>query len=367
MKKIKICITCINGFLTYDFVESLKNQKDFESYLIGIDISDGTKGAILCDKFYRVSSPKKEKNYLNDIKKIYLKEKFDVIIPLSDIENYILLKNKDFFEDLKIKFKMPFNNYSTASLFYNKENFLEYCNKNKFKTGKYTIVSSYAKVIEFVKKYKSKKYILKPVRGSGTKNVFLINDKVKKKIKILESRDCDEVNFKILKKLNIFKNNEEFILMPYIDGNIYDIDCIAKNGRIKEFCIRLREIKNRFMFYSTGHRIVRDNKIKKLIKNFVSKLKLDGICDFDVIKKRNKIYLLEASCRFSGSVGVCTSSGMNFPAQIIRYLMNMKKKNYKLKYNESFRSFLVFKKIKDTKKNILLNDYIPHYSKQLKY
>ena len=52
MKKIKICITCINGFLTYDFVESLKNQKDFESYLIGIDISDGTKGAILCDKFY---------------------------------------------------------------------------------------------------------------------------------------------------------------------------------------------------------------------------------------------------------------------------------------------------------------------------
>ena len=80
--------------------------------------------------------------------------------------------------------------------------------------------------------------------------------------------------------------------MPYLVGNIYDVDCIAVNGKIKDFCIRLREIRNRFMFYSTGHRIVRDIKIKKLLSKFISKLKLNGICDFDVIKRKNKIYLL---------------------------------------------------------------------------
>ena len=196
---------------------------------------------------------------------------------------------------------------------------------------------------------------------------FYLIIKLKKSIKILESRNCLEVNLKILKSFEIFKNNEEYILMPYLVGNIYDVDCIAVNGKIKDFCIRLREIRNRFMFYSTGHRIVRDIKIKKLLSKFISKLKLNGICDFDVIKRKNKIYLLEASCRFSGSVGACTKSGINFPAQIIRHIMNLKKINYKIKYNNSFRSFLVFKKITNAKKNILLDDYIPHYSKQLKY
>lgn len=40
MKTVKICISCINGYLTYDFIDSLKNQKDFKSYLIGIDMND---------------------------------------------------------------------------------------------------------------------------------------------------------------------------------------------------------------------------------------------------------------------------------------------------------------------------------------
>ena len=61
MKTVKICISCINGYLTYDFIDSLKNQKDFNSYLIGIDMSDSNKGKILCNKFYKVNDPRNEK------------------------------------------------------------------------------------------------------------------------------------------------------------------------------------------------------------------------------------------------------------------------------------------------------------------
>ncbi len=367
MKKIKICITCVNGFLTYDFIESLKNQKDFKPFIIGIDLSDRTKGKILCDKFYKVSNPKNEKKYLKDIVKIYKREKFDIILPLSDLENYVLLKNKKKLQKLKINFDLPFNNFPIANLFYDKKKFLNFCKVNKFPTGSFKIVKEFKDVLNFIGKNKSRKYILKPVKGSGTKNVFLINNKVKKSIQILESRNCIETNLRILKNLKILNKKEEYILMHYLEGNIYDVNCIAENGKVKEFCIMIREIRNRFMFYSTGHRVIKDPEIKKLVSNFVSKLKMNGICDFDVIKNKNKTYLLEASCRFSGSVGACTKSGINFPAQIIRYIMNMKKINYKIKFNNSFRSFLVFKKIKNSKKNILLDDYIPHYSKQLKY
>ena len=367
MKKISICLSCINGFLTYDFIESLKNQKDFKVKIIGIDSNDRTKGKIICDKFYKVSRPENEKQYLNDIIKIYKKEKFSIFFPLSDSENYIILKNKLKLEKKKINFKLPFNDFNLSKTFYDKKTFLEQCKKKGIKIGDYKIISDFKSLNLFIKEKKFAKYILKPVKGSGTNNVFLINQKSKKKIKILESRNCFELNLITLKKMKVFKKNKEYIIMPYYKGEIYDVDCIALNGKIKELCIRLREIKNRFMFYSTGHRIVSNGKIKKLISKFVKIFEINGICDFDVIKNGNNYLLLEASCRFSGSVGVCTKSGINFPAQMVRYIMKMKTKKFKKSYNTSFRSFLVFQKIDNSKRKILLNDYIPHYSKQLTY
>ena len=105
MKKIKICISCVNGFLTYDFIKSLKNQNDFKTKIIGIDITNRSKGSILSDVFYKVNEPKNEKNYVSDIIRIYRKEKFDIFFPLSDIENFVLLKNKKKLEKLGVNFK----------------------------------------------------------------------------------------------------------------------------------------------------------------------------------------------------------------------------------------------------------------------
>ena len=367
MKKVKICVSCVNGFLTYDFINSLRNQKDFNPLIIGIDITNNTKGQIICDRFYQVANPKNEKNFIEDLIKIYKKEKFDILFPLSDLENFVILKNLTYLKNKKINFKLPFTNYKLAKIFYNKEKFLELCHKKNINVGIFKIVENLNEVSEFIKKNKKNKYILKPIKGSGSKNVYLLNPKIKKSITILESRNCYEINFEILKNKKILSKKNQFIIMPFYEGKIYDIDCIAKKGKIEELAIRLREIKNRFMFYSTGHRIIKNQKIKKLITKTVRALELDGICDFDVIEDSGKIYLLESSCRFSGSVGVCTLSGLNLPAQMTRYLMGLKKRNYKIIYNNSFRSFLVLKKIQDRKKNILLDEYIPHYSKQLDY
>ena len=52
---------------------------------------------------------------------------------------------------------------------------------------------------------------------------------------------------------------------------------------------------------------------------------------------------------------------------MVRYLMNLKPKKYKLKVNKFFRSFLILKEIKSNKSKIRLDDYIHHYSKQLSY
>ena len=366
-KNLTICLSCVNGFLTYDFIKSLKNQKDFKAKIIGIDSGDSNKGDLICDKFYKVSSASNEKKYLKDIEKIYKQEKFDIFFPLSDIESFIILKYRNYLNKKSIKFKLPFNDFEKAKLFYDKKLFLDFCQENKIPSGKHFFVKNISEVKNIIKKTNAK-YILKPTSGSGTKGVYLLNKFLKKKIKILESRNCYEINLKDLIYEDIFRKKKEFIMMPFYKGNIYDIDCIANNGKILHLSIRLREIKNRFMFYSTGHKIVYIKKIEKLITLFVKKLKLDGICDFDVIEKgKNNFILLEASCRFSGSVGVCTRAGVNFPSEMVRKILKLKQKKSKLNINSSYRSFLVFKKIDKSKSKILLNDYIPHYSKQSEY
>ena len=184
---------------------------------------------------------------------------------------------------------------------------MNFCKLNNINVGKFKIISNYNSLFKEIKKSYKRKFILKPVKGSGTKNVFLLNLNSSRKINILESRNCVELNLEILKD-KYFKNKSQFILMPYYNGKMYVL-IIAQDGKIKEFCIR---ISNRFIFYSIGHRIIKNSNIKKLIKKFISKLKFTGICDFDLIEQNKKFYLLEASCRFSGSVGICTKSGLNF-------------------------------------------------------
>ena len=54
----------MNGFLTYDFIESLKNQKDFKPYIIGLDVENRTK-----DKYFAINSTKFQ---IQTMKKIIL-------------------------------------------------------------------------------------------------------------------------------------------------------------------------------------------------------------------------------------------------------------------------------------------------------
>ena len=53
--------------------------------------------------------------------------------------------------------------------------------------------------------------------------------------------------------------------------------------------VRKRLMFNKFMYYSPGHKIIRNTKISELIRKFI-KSEFTGISDFDIVKSKGKLY-----------------------------------------------------------------------------
>ncbi len=364
-KLINICISCVGGILIYDFIKSLRNQKDFIASITGIDKDKNASGKVLCDNFYQINQPDFEKKYLNNLVKIITRDKIDIFFPLSDKECEVILNNQSFLKKKTPKTYYWVGKSNPHNILTNKEKFLSFCKLYKFYTEKYFIVNTFKEFIKIAKSQKNKKLILKSLSESGSKGVFLINKKLKQNINILKGRDCYETNINFHKKT--FKQKKNFVLMPYFDGDFFDVDCISKNGNLLDFSVRKRNNKNQFLFYSTGHKTIKNDLIKKTVKKFIKIAKIDGPCDFDVILRKDKVILMEASARLSGSVGICSKAGINFPAQAVRILMNMPYKKMTLKKNLTFRTFLTSDLISKKNSKIFMEYYIPYFEKQLKY
>ncbi len=364
-KIIKICISCIGGILIFDFINSLKKQKDFDVEIVGIDKDMDAHGKVLCDKFINVCDPKDESKYIRELIKILKKNQIDIFFPLSDKECEVVSKNIDYLKNAVKKTNFWVGKSKPNDILINKEKFLNFCRLNKFLTEKYFIVRNYQEFRKFSLKEKNKKLILKTLVGSGSKGVYLINKKLKKNINILKGRNCYETNIHFHKKT--FNGKEKFVLMPYFKGDFFDVDCIASKGKLLDFSIRKRNNKNQFLFYSTGHITVKNNKIKKTIKDFILRAEIDGPCDFDVILKNKKVIIMEASARLSGSVGICSKAGINFPAQAVRKVMKLNYRPMKLKKDVTFRTFLTSDIISKKNSDIFMEYYIPYFEKQLQY
>ena len=364
-KLINICLSCVGGILVFDFIKSLRNQKDFNVSVTGIDRDKNASGKVLCEKFYQINDPNFEIKYLNKLIKILNENKIDVFFPLSDKECEVITNNLSYLKKQSPKTIIWLGSSEPEKILFDKEKFLSFCKINKFYTENYFIIENFTDFKKIALEQKNKKLILKSLTGSGSKGVFLINKDLKKNINILRGRDCYETNISFHK--NKFKQKEKYVLMPYFEGDFFDVDCIVAKGKLLDFSIRKRNNKNQFLFYSTGHQTIKNNLIKKTIAKFVKIAKIDGPCDFDVILRNNKVILMEASARLSGSVGICTKAGINFPAQAIRKSMNFKYKKMILKKNITFRTFLTSDIISKKNSKAFMEYYIPYFEKQLKY
>lgn len=322
----RILVTCIGGHFTYEIIKSLKKEN---FYVAGCDIKK-TKNSIFVDNFFYSLDPKKsEVNYINNILKECKKNRINIVIPTSENEVSAIANNLEKFKKKKIK--VPISDNKIVKIMSDKHRIFKFLNDKNIDVGKWVLIKNIIHLKKIFKNriFKNKIYILKPRKSSGSRGVLIINDKLDKFRYLLDDTDrfCGTGNLNsIIKELKRNKKNlRNYILMPYHQNKTFDVDCLAKNGKLILCVTRLRKYENPFSPINQGCEISNNKSISKYCEKIVNALNIDGCCDFDiVIRNDKKPQLLDSSCRLSGSCTASLQAGINIPVNLINLINNKK-------------------------------------------
>ena len=330
----RILVTCIGGHFSYQVIDSIKKVKNLSKFILGVDVNPNIN-AFFVDKFEVV--PRADLSQIKYIKKIiYLckKYKIDTVLPSSENETLAISKYINYFNKLKIKTST--SSHKTVNLMTDKLKMYEYLNNSNVDVGKWKKIDNYNDAINVLNYfgYPSKKVVIKPKFGSGSRGILIVNSKKNSFANLLNDRFCGEGSWEAIKEelKNSSKSLDDCFAMPYHGGKTYDVDCIANKGKLVLAVTRLRVYENPLSPTNQGCIISSNKIINNYCKKIVSAFKINGACDFDiVIRKDSKPQLLDASCRLSGSVGASLNAGANVTEQLIKMLHGKKLSKFKIK------------------------------------
>ena len=228
---------------------------------------------------------------------------------------------------------------------------MNFLNMHNLDTGKFKKISNLAEAeLEIFRfGYPKKKVILKQRYGSGSRGIFVINSNINKCKELLTDRICLEGNWNIIKDQIKLKlgSLDNFLLMPFYDGDTFDVDCVANRGKLVNISIRRRIYENPFSPVNEGCELVENSKISKYCENIVKILNIHKACDFDItLDNKKKPKILDASSRLSGSVGASIVGGKNILKDLLSVIQSKKIKIQKTNNKKRLRILPVAKFIK---------------------
>lgn len=172
------------------------------------------------------------------------------------------------------------------NLFAYKLNYKKLLGEKSISSPEIELLKSEKQLNQFLTRY-SDGVVLKPVSGSGSKEVRLLNS---------------EFDFDI--KSFLTDNPAGYLLEEYIDGTEYGGDFIISNGKLLFYYPTVKS-KNA-QWVPTGHIVLKNVSCFEVLRAFIAevaeKISLkDGIYNVDLIVKDQKPYLIDLSPRIGGN------------------------------------------------------------------
>ena len=327
-----IGITCVGGYYAYELIECFRNQDDFNATIVGFDANPKASGRFFCDKFQVIPSAKDSpEKFISSVIEACSKSSIDFFIPSSEEECKAVSDNIDLFNANSIDTSI--GNSEIVDVMTDKFSFLDYLDNNGVDVGRFYSINLLDDVLKSLNNlgYPENKVVLKPRNGSGSRGVLIVDSDLKVLNEIIPDRNCAEGNIELI--VEYAKNSKidfsSYMAMEYYSGDVYDIDCVARDGDAINVVPRLRKYDNPLSPYNEGCIISQDKNIISYVSDVISALQCHGACDFDIaIDSLGRPRVIDASTRLSGSVAASKLAGINIPAQLVRIIKRMPTKQY---------------------------------------
>lgn len=335
MNNLRILVTGAGAIVAPSIIKNYKVVDERDIYVVGVDIKP-----IVCnkyiDKYYQYRKPT-DKDYIETLLNICIKEKINFVIPLVDSELLILSKNKELFK--KNNIIICINEPDKIELVQNKYNLYKYLEEKnvgvprsiKFNNIEELIAAS--KQITGIKCYK-------PVISSGSRGFKIIKDDIDYDEYLFGSKaDSKYISMDyLIKSMKKCKNIPQMMLMEYVSGDLYNVNVLANNGQT------LYAVSGKVLDFGLGNttkcKIENNIEVLDFCKKITKLLKLNGNIGFEVAyTNANKLKLIEINIRVQGQIYSSTLAGVNFPYLELKYYLGEELPKYDIREITMIRYF----------------------------
>ena len=283
-----------------------KEELNIKGTLIGVDIDELAPAMFFVDKKYIVPRIS-DKKFIDSIIDICRKENISLIIPTLDTELMIYSKNKHLIEK-ETGAKVMISDEEVISIVRDKVKTYNFLKTHGFKVPK--LIGEYELKTN---RYKFPLFI-KPLDGSSSVNNFKINNN-------------EELKF-------FAKYVPNPMIQEFADGQEYCVDVFTDfEGKLITVCPKVR-LAHRGGEITKG-KVVKDRAIIEVAKKLVQVLKPIGEINFDCIKTKEGISIIEINGRFAGGSPMSFKAGANSPKKLYELLLG-KELQYTDDYKDGF-------------------------------
>lgn len=297
---MNILVTGVGAIIGYGIINSIKDSKFKDAYIVGMDIYEDAYGQFLCNEFIQ-SVPAKDDSYIDFVKNIIKNKNIDLVFFGTEQE---ISKVRDS--------KIELGEYYSKFVI-NKENLIDLSN-DKWLTYKFLEDNNINRIptysymnFNYLRESLGIPFLLKPKKSYACKGIATIND---------------EMDF------NYFtRNNREDFIFQKIIGTDESEYTVSVFGYGDGTCCTPIILKRKLSKAGATDKawVVDNEKISEQVKLLVEKLQPIGPTNFQFRIENNEVYLLEVNPRISSATSLRKSFGYNEAEMCIDYFLNNKR------------------------------------------
>lgn len=321
MKSITVLVTAIGAPGAPDIIELLR--EDPRINILGMDIDDNAAGKCLVDKF-AISLPGGCDEFPGYLLDIALREKADVIFPLSTDELLLLSKNIDLFK--KHNIGVCISDFRTISVANNKVKLYEYFKEEEF-VPEYEVPSSIEDLERKIYRlgFPDKTICVKPFISHGSRGFRVITNDIREYGYSVSQRPHNiYISFDAF--MGSIKENglPDIFLTEFLPGEEWGIDIFVNpvnaekiiatrnNGLVLSSAIKVGKLERNDSLIAIGEKIT-------------NKLAFKYILNIDIkFDSNNHPKIIEINPRVPATIKLLSKAGNNLPLLSVKAALGEK-------------------------------------------